>query len=91
MTKAQHTPGPWSIDSNDAQWITADCDGLVVAEIPYGEGNEGDRHHEVNDANAQIIAAAPDLLEALEKLRKRPTASQALIIINDAIAKARGE
>ena len=61
----KHTPGPWSIDPNDPAGITADCDGLVVAEIPYGDEEYGMRHHEVNEANARLIAAAPDLLNAL--------------------------
>ena len=68
MTNAKHTPGPWAVDENDHQWITADCDGLIVAEIPYGEGEETDRHHEINDANARLIAAAPELLEALRDM-----------------------
>jgi hypothetical protein len=58
-----HTPKPWSVDSNDAQQIIADCDGLLVAEI---HDAAGDRTETEVDANRRLIAAAPELLAALE-------------------------
>lgn len=99
---SKHTAGPWELKntadiftplgatnaegiaapSNDG-WHIADCDmgGLCLAEVK---------------ANARLIAAAPDLLEALEsaltaaefeKHPARPWHSQA----RAAIAKARGQ
>ena len=62
---AKHTPGPWAIDG---------CVSLGNVDVIYGSGRitmmdcEND---EINDdelfANAALIAAAPDLLAALER------------------------
>lgn len=56
-----HTEGPWWIESETAKgpWEISDVYGLA-AEV-YGEDGEG-------LANARLIAAAPDLLEALKSL-----------------------
>lgn len=56
MTK--HTPGPWTIGRNQAGhnaiWA---MNALPIAQIHYVVGD--------GDANARLIAAAPELLEAL--------------------------
>ncbi len=54
--KNQHTPGPWKHDEN---W------GL----IKYGK-TEICALHSGNEANAHLIASAPDLLSALIALEK---------------------
>lgn len=54
MNNTPHTPGPWKHDEN---W------GL----IKYGK-TEICALHSGNLANARLIAAAPDLLSALESL-----------------------
>jgi len=61
--RVKHTPGPWKATEEKIEWqITGD--GLHVAEIrkslyykPYQKQER---------ANAALIAAAPDLLQALE-------------------------
>ena len=58
----QHTPGPWWVD--DDGFITAGSDDYkIIAEPRCMEphGNEAEI-----DANAELIAAAPDLLAALQ-------------------------
>lgn len=60
--KAKHTPGPWFAGTG---WIGAGHvkDGHVVCRLPnFPYGN--------SEANANLIAAAPEMLEALE-LTKR--------------------
>ena len=55
----EHTPGPWGVGTG---WIYAGDlkkGRLVCAEIPISEQG---------DANARLIAAAPELLEALKAL-----------------------
>lgn len=54
---ATHTPGPWGLALHDPQAVMA-ADGIVVVNID-GDGDEEDL------ANARLIAAAPELLEAL--------------------------
>jgi hypothetical protein len=90
----KHTPGPWHIereDSPDAEWsrrfptIIAD-----EYEVVGNEGFYGDL--ETDMANARLIAAAPDLLEALEfVIRGVPDTWEGVQKARAAIAKATGE
>jgi len=62
----QHTPGPWVVydDSNDGKTnrIEIAARGKTVARIYHSVPEE-------DLLNARLIAAAPDLLEALKDLR----------------------
>lgn len=53
------TPGPWTIQrrGRDDNWIVADAEGTPIAELWYVSSTE-------TPANAQLLAAAPDLLSA---------------------------
>ena len=57
----KHTKGPWDVDPNDEFTVTADRDGLSVCCTEYE-----DRGKNENIANARLIAAAPELLEACQ-------------------------
>ena len=61
----KHTPGPWSCDwtSNHAHDYRLTRPSGRPLPI-YAPGND----HSQQRANARLIAAAPDLLEALDKL-----------------------
>lgn len=59
---AAHTPGPWVWAKNHRGLYALDSDVLAYADyegmwVPFGSTGE---------ANARLIAAAPDLLEALK-------------------------
>jgi hypothetical protein len=57
-TQATHTPGPWEISKNEAGELDI-CEagaGNMLADLAKCKNAE---------ANARLIAAAPDLLEAL--------------------------
>ncbi len=56
-----HTPGPWFVDagSMDAKVVCPDGRYFLVGDILY---------HTENRDNANLIAAAPDLLAALKGL-----------------------
>lgn len=97
MNNNAHTPGPWSYwsgynpyDKIEAQ-VTAEGGDIVIASYNH--------LIEQGEANAQIMAAAPDLLEATElvsaALAKFICPSDiefsALVKMRAAIAKARGE
>lgn len=56
-----HTPGPWGAIS-DGKIITMTGARVVIGLIKGGFG------HEVQEANAHLIAAAPELLAALYEL-----------------------
>jgi len=75
MKTVEHTPGPWSVAPIREQFGTEYCiqfttpdgdKGMIVYSMPKGASN-----CEVGaelTANARLIAAAPDLLEACEAL-----------------------
>jgi hypothetical protein len=66
VMNTQHTPGPWVVydDSNDGKTnrIEIAARGKTVARIYHSVPEE-------DLLNARLIAAAPDLLEALKDLR----------------------
>ena len=64
-----HT-GPWHIDWHQGYGVNAAHKHIAL--VSYFQSKEGDR--EENEANARLIAAAPELLEALEKCRKELSA-----------------
>jgi len=55
----EHTPGPWVWSGND---LDGDTDGLESVMEPRVDG--GSIYLGITPANARLIAAAPDLLEA---------------------------
>ncbi len=68
MSKTQHTPGPWTWTGNQKNqlwdhnnWLCGDMEGVLMHGGPWP----------VRDANARLIAAAPDLLEACKQMLKR--------------------
>lgn len=98
---SKHTPAPWVahgksvFTSSDNSW-GRNC---IVADCTYQDGVASER---LAEANARLIAAAPELLEALETLlselddmrsdglfQNHPTFTTALQ--RRAIAKAKGE
>lgn len=103
--KSKHTPGPWIAEARQhglAIWADYEnAPGEYIAIINGYEGSKEDR--ERNRANANLIAAAPELLEALEIFVSSitPWAGTKSIPIEDidkadrlaraAIAKAKGE
>jgi hypothetical protein len=87
---SKHTPGPWfqSFSTNDPMLIKGDG-GYYICRVSGSPQNAG------SIADAQLIAAAPDLLEALKTLwgalpfetRTSPAINNA---VRAAIAKAEG-
>ncbi len=63
MPKIAHTPAPWT-----AAPISSDTISIKAGEYFIGEAYDMTRSAE-NRANAQLIAAAPDLLAALRALQ----------------------
>lgn len=65
-----HTPGPWLVYNEAARF--PGIDGRNSSVVVYGTDNELEgvkgRTHAEALANARLIAAAPELLEALEYL-----------------------
>ncbi|WP_336057348.1 hypothetical protein [Nitratireductor sp. CH_MIT9313-5] len=70
--RAKHTPGPWVASKFGFQVLTGDswnsiCELKGSAEWEDGRGTYEPQYEGQNrEANARLIAAAPDLLEALK-------------------------
>ena len=97
MNQSTHTPGPWKVElgSYDPHTdryppvVTAECRDVCTVEDTYDDG----------EANARLIAAAPDLLAVCERLRRaiawshtedRMDDAEQLAMIDAAIATAEG-
>lgn len=103
MKNSKYTPGPWRVlySSNTYPSVHAGETNSPICPL-YEYVAEGQRDLLDNaDANAQLIAAAPDMLEALMQIDSillsatAETATSAIrqcfAITTSAVAKARGE
>ena len=102
---SKHTPGPWALRRDPAHFdsLTEITGGICGNTKPFRFTLEvsvgGDTDIHTLEANARLIAAAPDLLEALEELVAWHTNSalehhkiaEITVIAQAAIAKARGQ
>lgn len=97
-TQTKHTAGPWAVSMPGGQTtfngrrVTVTARGSMVADLDWNTPLE-------NMANARLIAAAPELLEAVNNLldyvvipEQRDSGYQAAVEQAEAaLAKARGE
>lgn len=81
---ASHTPGPWKVTDQTKKdvmrWIEANSNGDVIAILDAGQdaGISEDTATRL-EANAALIAAAPDLLEAVDSLLVYAEAEKSLM------------
>lgn len=97
--KTNHTPGPWKLIGSRDSGFT------VHASLPDDAGDTDilavcrNISRDTNEANARLISAAPELLQALETFigiyplasRMHPDVAIALSQANAALALAKGE
>lgn len=93
----KHTPGPWKAEgiakvqnSSSLDYPITDQRGACIAHVIFNE--DGGDNREKCHADARLIAAAPDLLESLERVVA--IADRNTVEFNAAkaaIAKAKGE
>jgi hypothetical protein len=69
-TQAKHTPGPWSVTES---FCNNACNRLVVKRKTWGGEVVADLGEapDASRANARLIAAAPEMLEALRAMVSR--------------------
>lgn len=68
LTDLKHSPGPWRLADTD---VVADAFGeevLIAGVYAGGYTRGGNGNRERLEANARLIAAAPELLEALKAI-----------------------
>ena len=90
MSTTKHTPGPWVVilspaDHDEFEDVTSNVSMPICQFWRKGYGVEA------HAANARLIAAAPDLLDACRKALYAIKGREHDQFIRDAIAKATGE
>jgi hypothetical protein len=69
MTMTKHTQGPWHITGNKTKYIEARIrDGWLQEVASVGPTESDNGYGPQQEANARLIAAAPELLEALQEI-----------------------
>ena len=95
---SKHTPGPWEVqrDSHLRFYITQPSDTPDRVSGFYAEVRRFTPDIDQVKANAHLIAAAPDLLEALQRARPHIGVGysgiqrqEILRVVDEAIAKAK--
>lgn len=90
---AKHTPGPWEFDDKHSSGFPLLCLYAADNRNPF----HGSRSDDEQNANARLIAAAPELLEELKLIldfaivEKSKLRAQEIASIRRVIAKATGE
>lgn len=85
MSETKFTPGPWlhyaDVPSTDPHWhiVTNESRMRVIANIHIEPGNA------VDEANARLIASAPDLYNALRRLFNSPVGGYGQLLPGAAI------
>ena len=88
--KQGHTPGPWKLDAKPGLPVYVYAQQPVAGSIPplrlelasvcsLEDGRHNEQKRAETLANARLIAAAPDLLAALEELARAAIAAQAYV------------
>lgn len=86
MTDIKHTPGPWLVSKPSGNYIEAPAVRGSIVALTFS----------ATPADAHLVAAAPDLLEALEALARKhrnfeQVSAADVLAAEAAIAKAKGE
>lgn len=97
MSNATHTPGPWRMgrvqDPKNVAWYVTPQPKLLADVCVVEFACDTARPIEEHEANARLIAAAPEMLEALDRIVTRKDPEGFLPEYDEAraaIAKAKG-
>lgn len=106
MTQVKHTPGPWKVGMGGSircAYTDSDGDDIIIGgiknrSIQIGSAPFTTPSKKQQEANACLMAAAPEMYEALKKLNARldggiqnSWAKNLQDVIAPAIAKAEGQ
>lgn len=93
MKEFKGTHGPWNYCADEPDWVTDSNDNIAVARVTRYNADAEAQH-----ANAKLIAASPELLDALQKMLSKAYKQnwndaypEELKSAQDAINKALGE
>lgn len=95
MDEIKHTPGPWKLSAPEDGYVYVSGVGhSMFAHVVWCMDDDDRSPH--CEANAHLIAAAPDMFAALSNLLEavidgRPSKSKEIDRASVALARARGE
>lgn len=86
MAETMHTPGPWYATTRQGSWdwLVAQSERLEICQMFH----DGTEMNATGEANARLVAAAPEMLEALRDIAKQWPDSSAAKTARAAISKA---
>ena len=94
-TQTKHTPGPWQVNKKVKTSVETVKDGQGINLIAQTEDPDGQRSLSEDQANAKLIAAAPELLDAsqsvlttLKSMNQNSMIEGMIMVLQDAITKA---
>ena len=75
MSNTKHTPGPWAVAAENfikhAAFVFADTEEeKIICKMCFGGASASEPELKEARANAKLIAAAPEMLEALKEVSK---------------------
>lgn len=91
MSEARFTKAPWRVHNRGKHWNNSTLEHL---EICFGDDGECICDTVYEEANAHLIATAPEMYDVLEKLSKRDTSTDIFNLVLEAeklLKKARGK
>ena len=100
MSDNKHTTGPWRAHFEEAYFVTSPDLGRVamMMNLKGAHGLGGRRSGDESAANCRLISAAPDMLEALQRIRRwfeaekcKYTGDHPIAQVRAAIEKATGQ
>lgn len=101
MSKPKRTPGPWQAEFNGRDSFIISKSGFLIAtahspsKMTSGTNLTSEAKERKREANARLLAAAPELLDALKiaqpYMPKGEKFKKFRFIVRAAIAKAEGE
>jgi hypothetical protein len=82
---SKHTPGPWaSVHDADGDYLIMSPESGRFIAVTYTDAEQ-------DEANARLIAAAPEMLEALERILPSLQGTGHANTVRAVIRKAKGE
>jgi hypothetical protein len=89
-----HTPGPWNVQGRHSMEVSGPSGSYIVCDVGQSQAPNDPDAYETAQADARLIAAAPDLLKACGAakawLAEDPAAGRLVAELHAAIAKASG-
>lgn len=90
MNQSNHTPSPWHPHRSESGFVIVYSDGENRSHVARLFDSTLCKEHGSIEANARLIASAPDLLRALECLIHPMADDDDLDYAREVIAKAKG-